>query len=99
MATLTEYKRDQTSARYAYKDARCRLYRVLYGIQGELKGKRSNVPATDETRHFHSFWTYRDAERVFNEEIDGCKFDQAQRAECERRLELLKRFKPQGVLD
>jgi hypothetical protein len=97
--TLTERKRNAYPERYIRKDARKRIYRELYGISGSLNGWRSNVPALDETRRFHSFWTYRQAVQVFEDNIDAAMLTSAQRAECEKRLDSLQRFKPQGVLD
>ena len=98
MATLTEYKRDNFPKRYVRKDARCRIYRQLYGISGELKGRRSNEPALDETRRFNSFWSYQQALAIYNEDVDAAKFTAAQRAEFKRRLDQLKQFKPAGVI-
>lgn len=97
--TLTMLKRIAHPERYIRKDARKRIYRELYGISGELKGKRSNVPAIDETRRFHSFWSHQQAVQVYESNIDDARLSVAQRAECEARLDLLKRFKPQGVID
>jgi hypothetical protein len=97
--TLTEHKRKTHPERYIRKDARCRIYRELYGINSEIKGKRSNVPALDETRRFHSFWSHQQAVQVYESNIDNAQLTSAQRAECEQRLDLLKRFKPHNVLD
>lgn len=97
--TLTERKRRAYPERYARKDARKRIYRELYGVSGVLRGKRSNVPVLDETRQISHFWSYRQAVQVFEDNIDAAALTSAQRAECERRLDLLKRFKPSHVLD
>ena len=97
--TLTERKRKARPERYIRKDARKRIYRELYGISGELEGKRSNVPAIDETRRFHSFWSHQQAVQVFESNIDNAQLTLAQKAECEARLDILKRFKPHNVLD
>ena len=75
------------------------IYRVVYGIVNSVKGKRSNVPAIDETRMVSHFWTHREALRVWEDYKDQACFTTAEAAEIERRLDILQRSKPSHVLD
>lgn len=97
--TLTERKRKAYPERYIRKDARTRIYRELYGMQDGRPGRKSNHPEVDETRRFNTFWSHQLAVQVFEDNINAAMLTSAQRAELERRLDLLKRFKPQGVID
>lgn len=94
MSTLTERKRHKRPAHYARKDARTRIYRQLYGIQGEVKGLRTNHPETDETRRLNTFWTFQNALHVYEANVDIAEFTVNERAVLERRLDSLRRYKP-----
>lgn len=91
--TLTQRKRKARPAHYARKDARKRIYRELYGIQGELQGRKTNHPATDETRRFDTFWSYQNAVHVFETNVDIAQFTLAERGLLERRLDSLRNYK------
>lgn len=94
--TLTERKRLDHPERYARKDARRAIYRELYGIAGDMKGTRSNIPALDETRRLSSFWTYQNAEYVYKANYVDAMFTAIETAVIERRFDQLRHHKPQG---
>jgi hypothetical protein len=95
--TLTERKRHAHPERYIRKDARTRIYRELYGISGEERGKRTNYPATDETRRLSTFWTYQNAQHVYEANKDLAEFTSNERKVCEQRLEVLRYYKPRSA--
>lgn len=92
--SLTEHKRNARPDHYIRKDARTRIYRELYGISGEHHGKRSNIPALDETRRLSSFWTYQNAEHVYKANFVDAQFTYNETAAIERRLDVLRHYKP-----
>jgi hypothetical protein len=94
MATLTECKRDARPVYYARKDARNRIYRELYGQQGTERGRRTNVPAIDETRRLSAFWSYQNALHVYEANKTMAEFTSNETATLERRLEQLRHYKP-----
>jgi hypothetical protein len=93
--TLTERKRLKHPKRYARKDARCVIYRELYGIAGDERGRRSNIPALDETRRLSLFWTYQNAEYVYKANYVDAMFTAVETAAIQRRFDQLRHHKPQ----
>lgn len=98
MATLTVVKRDARPVYYTRKDARTRIYRELYGNQGRERGYKTNHPETDETRQFNSFWSHQQAEHIYKTNMDAAGFTAIERINLEKRLDVLKQFKPKGVI-
>jgi hypothetical protein len=98
--TLTAEKRSARREHYALKDARTRVYRVLYGspVRHDPKGE----PALNETRKLDQDWTYNHAEQVFgalatrvveSRSVSNGLFPDARYALLVRRLETLRKAK------
>lgn len=92
MAQLTRKLRARFPLRYARKDARSRIYRVLYGIQHRQSFNDPVRDAQEGIRHLSTFWSYPAAERVFKDNIEAAEFPKKQRVDLENRLASLKLY-------